>query len=165
MATKIIIHDKIDRRRNTIEDFHDRIDKNSSECWTWLGNLDRDGYGRWNYNGDEWFVHRFSYQLYHGDLQEDLLVMHKCDNPTCCNPDHLKQGTYKENNVDCAQKGRKPKGVKNPNAKLTEYQVLKIRELNAIGISQEELSKIFNTSRRQIHNIIHRIHWGHLDHT
>ena len=143
--------------KNSPEIFESKLDK-SSGCWIWPLNKDRDGYGRTHYLGKEMFTHRLADQLWVGPLERGKVIMHMCDNPPCCNPSHLKQGTRKDNNADCAAKGRKPKGSKNGNAKLTEYQVLKIREWYP-SMSQDELSKIFNISRVQIRKIINFKNW------
>ena len=125
--------------KNSPEIFESKLDK-SSGCWIWPLNKDRDGYGRTHYLGKEMFTHRLAYQLWVGPLERGKVIMHMCDNPPCCNPSHLKQGT------------------KNGNAKLTEYQVLKIREWYP-SMSQDELSKIFNISRVQIRKIINFKNW------
>lgn len=154
-------------RANEIHDFLDKTVLNPSTwCWEYKGVTDRDGYGQFGYANKMWLVHRLAYMLYHHATEEDIagkVVMHLCDNPCCVNPAHLKLGTQKENVADMHQKGRGPnrKGEKNPNSKLTEHQVKKIRELYALGISQEELSKMFNVSRRTIHNIRKNISWTH----
>lgn len=65
----------------------------------------RDGYNRVEY------VHRIAYMEFIGEIPENMLVMHTCDNPICCNPDHLVLGTQQDNMRDCRDKGRlKPRG-------------------------------------------------------
>lgn len=156
------------RRANKMHDFLDRCVLNPSTwCWEWQGTKDRDGYGIFGYENRMRLVHRLAYEFYHQTTEEEMkgkIVMHICDNPSCVNPDHLKLGTQKENIHDCIKKGRRAnqKGEANFNAKLTEYQVKKIRELAEFGMSQEQLSKMFNVSRRTIHNIRKGISWKHL---
>lgn len=145
---------------NSPETIKERIAINNNGCWIWQGFKDRDGYGRMRLRGAERFVHRISYEAWVAPLEDGKVIMHMCDTPACCNPDHLRQGTRADNNADCAAKGRKPKGSKNGNARLTEYQVLKIREWYSQGMSQEELSKIFNISRVQIRKIINYQNWS-----
>lgn len=133
----------------------------NDECWEWQKTLDKDGYGRFWVDGKNQAAHRYAYFLYNGTIDDNLLVMHTCDNPPCVNPHHLKQGTVLDNNRDMFAKGRNRRmnGEKNPMGKLTAYQVKKIRELDKVGLSGMELSRMFNISRRQIYNIVHQLHW------
>jgi len=59
--------------------------------------------------------------------------MHKCDNPVCVNPNHLRVGTIADNNHDAIQKGRNAKGERNGNSKLTSHQVRDMRDLHSTG--------------------------------
>lgn len=82
--------------------------KKRNGCWEWKGQLHPNGYG---YTTDyeknkKMHVHRISYRLFKGDIPKGLYVCHHCDNPRCCNPDHLWVGTAKENMQDAKRKGR-----------------------------------------------------------
>jgi len=96
------------------------------ECWGWLGSFDRGGYGRFDSKG----AHRVSHSLNVGAIPDGMCVLHRCDNPACVNPKHLFLGTCKDNVVDMVSKGRNAKttGEDNFGAKLTNQQVLAIRE-------------------------------------
>lgn len=89
----------------------------NSGCWLWMFAVDEGGYGKFQITnhgaGPKQFhvrAHRFALALRLGKWPGDY-VLHRCDNPCCCNPDHLREGTQKENIADMdrrARRGRKP---------------------------------------------------------
>lgn len=97
-----------------------------NDCWEAQGYLDKDGYASITHKARR--IHRVSYELFIGPIPRSLSVLHKCDNPRCCNPDHLFLGTQKDNVADMIKKGRKDSrfGVRNTQNKLTEQQVFEI---------------------------------------
>ena len=82
-----------------------------SDCWNWLGGR-CNGYGRFMVGRQSLKSYRIAYSLVHGPIPKDgpgyhgWCVMHRCDNPSCCNPNHLVLGTVGDNNRDRQQKGR-----------------------------------------------------------
>lgn len=79
----------------------------STGCWNFLGCKDAGGYGRIRVNYKHWQAHRYSLSLVLGrDIKRGMVVMHKCDNPACVNPEHLLEATQRDNMLDCIQKGR-----------------------------------------------------------
>ena len=77
-----------------------------SGCWEWQGTRTTTGYGRIHYNGKLWLVHRVASRLWLPDFTEDKITRHKCDNPSCFNPEHLRNGTHGQNSLDSILKGR-----------------------------------------------------------
>lgn len=72
-------------------------------------------------------AHRASYSLFNGKIPKGMLVCHKCDNPPCVEPTHLFLGTFKDNAVDCARKGRYAAQMRTHCPKGHEYAVSGIR--------------------------------------
>ena len=87
------------------ERFWSKVNKTDS-CWEWTCSTDRGGYGLFGVNYKQWRAHRFAKHITHGLDDDKPIVMHTCDNPKCVNPDHLVNGTNKENMEDRNRKGR-----------------------------------------------------------
>jgi len=88
-----------------------RVTVDSNGCWLWQGTRTPTGYGTILYRGVNNSVHRVAYQAHNGiRLETEEYVLHRCDVRNCCNPDHLWVGTAKDNNADCASKGRHYEG-------------------------------------------------------
>lgn len=74
-------------------------------CWEFTGTRNEDGYGTIRVDGQSEKAHRVAYRLAVGD-PGDLDVLHRCDNPPCCNPADLFAGTNRDNMIDRQRKGR-----------------------------------------------------------
>lgn len=113
------------RPKNTIEYIFMSLDKTSNPngCWEWTKAKDHDGYGLTRFNGKMIGAHRLSYLAHKGSIPAGLFVCHTCDNPSCCNPDHLWLGTNQENQIDLRDKGFKW----NAASKLNINDILAIR--------------------------------------
>jgi hypothetical protein len=75
----------------------------ADECWPWQASCCSSGYGQIYIKGRLRIATRVIFLLTHGYLP--AVVMHKCDNPPCCNPAHLLPGTKATNNADKMRKG------------------------------------------------------------
>jgi len=141
--------------KNSMEErFLTFINKKENGCWEWNRYLDKDGYGQFkpNKKSNPKRAHRFSYELYVGKIPKGLFVCHKCDNPSCVNPEHLFIGTNKDNVRDMILKNRKPRVV-------NKKQYFEIKKLHTkYKYSDTVLSKLFNVSRGTIYNVLKDIY-------
>jgi hypothetical protein len=132
-----------------------------SECILWDKQVDKDGYGKAKYKGKTWRAHRLVYFLQHGEIPPGMMVLHNCDTPRCVNAEHLFLGSCLDNRKDMLAKRREyvPKGALAGQTKLTEEQVLAIRDSN---LACAKLSKMFGVCRAQIQRIKRRERWAWL---
>ncbi len=115
--------------QNQIARFNEKITRGTpDECWNWTASGLKTGYGRVRINDRAFLSHRVAWALVYGD-PGDFHVLHRCDNPKCCNPAHLFLGTHQENMMDKHSKGRCPGcvGEKNGRAIITREQAEEIR--------------------------------------
>lgn len=108
-------------------------------------------------NGTKKLVHRVSYELHNGPIPDGLCVLHKCDNPKCCNPEHLFLGTQQENMADMHTKGRfvKSKG----NAILNLQKAKEIRQKFIETTTCKELATEYGVHYDTIWKIVRNRRW------
>jgi HNH endonuclease len=132
--------------------------EDSSGCWLWTGTADGRGYGQLSVRGRHRKAHRVSFELEHGPIPNELFVLHRCDKPSCVNPDHLFLGTAADNTADMVSKGRHTFGERAVHAKLKERDVRAIKasaEMNKAlaakyGVNSSLISMI-RTGKRWAH--------------
>lgn len=125
---------------------------------------DDDGYTRIRYNGKHERLFRVLYSRKYGDIPHGMLIRHKCDDPACCNINHLELGTPKDNVSDMIKRGRsrytehKPwfNGTNNKQSKLSDEDVVYIFKS---PLSNGKLSKQFGVSKTTISNIKNKKYW------
>lgn len=123
-----------------MERFWDKTEPEpNSGCWLWTGALKPEGYGTFNFQKKWYRAHRLAWELEIGPIPDGLCVLHKCDVPSCVNPDHLFLGTKADNTADMCRKGRHV-----GNRKLTWEQVAEIR---ASSEPQQSLADRFGVSQ------------------
>ena len=135
-------------RKNTPTDIFKHIDMkggNTDECWTWKGNVNpKDGRPYFTING----LRRPSYAIVleatTGEDQEDRIARHNCDNPICCNPNHLVWGDHQDNMNDMKERERHG---------LPKIVVKAIKKLIENGKTQSEIAKLYGISRETVSSI------------
>jgi hypothetical protein len=124
------------------------------------------GYGAMSVNGRMRTAHRVAWKLYRGDIPKDMFVLHRCDNRICVNPDHLFLGTPQTNADDMVAKGRSPHsrfiGERNGRVKLTEKQVIEIKNRRQQGENWKILAKEYDVSHQTIWKISTGLRWRHI---
>ena len=137
-------------------------------CWVWLASTNSDGYGLFWIGTRIEHSHRMAWVFTNGPIPTRMCVLHRCDNPSCCNPEHLFLGTHADNMRDMANKGRgvgaSQPGPCNPMAKLTWGKVRMMRAMQASDRYQtQELADIFKVDSGHIRNIICGHRWKQRD--
>lgn len=132
-----------------------------NDCWVWYGSCCRGGYGHLKRDRQRTMmkVHILAYELFIGPVPQGLFVCHRCDNPPCCNPDHLFLGTPKDNVQDCIAKGRKRlgkiySGDEHSGTRVSVAQREEIRLRHIDGEHQADLATEFGVTQTRISQII-----------
>src|SRR6185312_6610167 len=137
--------------------------RSENECWPWRGDLDDDGYGVFFYAGRTWGAHELALSFTSGEKRHpELDTCHRCDNPPCCNPSHLRFDTRQSNVDDMRAHDRNIYGSRSRFTKLTESQVLLMRERRALGARQKDLARDFNVSVAAVSAIVRGQNWQHV---
>lgn len=144
----------------TVYRFLSKISKTDS-CWNWTAGLAHHGYGQFRFGQRPWKSHRMSWTIHNGPIPDGLLVLHRCDNRICVNPDHLYLGTTADNTADMMAKNRcarfpMRKGELVPTAKLTKENVAYIR---SVYVKRKQptlatLAKQFGVDPTTIHSVV-----------
>lgn len=133
------------------------------KCWAWRGGKDEHGYGNVMIAGKVIKAPRVAFFLRNGTWPRN--ACHSCDNPSCCNPDHIFDGTRSDNMKDMVSKGRHriAIGEKHGGAVLTDKKVIAMRKEYVLEpISMESLAKKYGCSFGTVQRVIRRKNWRHL---
>lgn len=138
-----------------MERFWSKVDRRGDdECWEWQASRGPDGYGFFWCSDHNERAHRVALELHLGrPLREGYLACHTCDNPPCCNPNHLFEGTHDDNMADKAAKGRAPKTT--GNTRIPDATVEEARRLyETKQYSQRRIADLLGISQSQVGNIV-----------
>jgi len=160
---------RVYKRTAPAERFWRQVDRSGGPdaCWPYLGTKTDKGYGVFRIDskpGGRLGAHRFALQQALGrDISDGSFACHRCDNPSCCNPAHLFEGTQVDNMADMKRKGRAPdpRRIGGPRT-LTEDQVREIRSRCERGEKHQEIADAFGVTRTLITQIRSRRKWAHV---
>lgn len=168
--------------------FESKVDRSGgpTACHPWTAARDFNGYGKFWADGRLRVAHVVAFLMNTGEssLPEDKpCVLHRCDNPPCCNPVHLWCGTKKDNHEDMVAKGRAVYGVgerhgskTHPEAvprgqrhghythpeltpkTITDDQICQAHNLRLNGLSQESIGRIVGISQQSVSRILSGTH-------
>jgi len=150
----------------SIKRFNKKLYKDSiTGCWIFTGTVaSNGGYGQFYFKGKQIYTNRFALMIKLGrELKSRKYALHTCDNPPCCNPNHLYEGTHRKNMSDAAHRNRMigsinsgnfQSGSKHRNALLKDKQVLEIKLAFLSGVTRNELADTYNVSWHIIDNIV-----------
>jgi hypothetical protein len=149
----------------------------------WTGNLGRGGYGRLSLHIDGVSrirsAHHSAWELRSGEkIPKGMMIGHTCDIRACVQAvdegtyevdgilyrrfGHLWLGTVAANNRDRTIKQRQARGATNGNAKLSEADVLSIRQRRREGVLTGVLAAEYRVGRTTIQRIVRGTNWGHI---
>lgn len=169
---RLVVQFKSTPGRSIEERFWEKVDKEGpvpqhrpelGPCWLWRAGRDKSGYGQFRKESTVALAHRVSYELEHGPIDSGVLLRHRCDNPACVNPSHLRPGTQRDNMRDMRSRQRSATGRKNGSVKLTDSDVRQIRLLRQEGRTVTSLAKQFGVSRATVWRVVERKNWQHVE--
>lgn len=148
-----------DYTSKVIDRFWSKVDLSKADedfaCWEWKAGKFKAGYGALLIERKSCYAHRIGYEIAWEESTDGWSVCHHCDNPRCCNPNHLFLGTHYDNMQDKIRKGRQPTGERCSNHKLTDDQVNEIRQRYAAGgTSYSKLAKEYNVDQSFISYLV-----------
>lgn len=149
-------------RRPMSDRFWEKVDRRKhNECWPWLASKNENGYGIFQTGRGEGceLAHRVAFALHTRTWPKEC-ILHSCDNPACCNPNHLREGTPADNSADMVSRKRHRHGERHPTAKLTASEVRKMRELFDVA-TDGAIGMMFNVASETVRRIRIGANWKH----
>ena len=113
-------------------------------------------------NGKYWKISRYIYTQEHGEIPTGMIIRHTCDNPRCINIDHLIIGTKQDNANDKVERNRQIKGAQVASSKLTDQDIINIRNINLKHLKQISIARMYDISKSVVSNILNNKTWKHI---
>ena len=162
------------RMNINVDAFWSKVRKES--CWIWTAAINEKGYGVVGVGGVTKKAHRVAWEIANGPIKHGACVLHRCDNPPCCNPAHLFLGSRADNNADMLAKGRKKvggtvtpvaacayrRGSEHGMSKLTPTIVIEMRRDRAGGMSYSLIAKKYGVVISAAFKACTKKTWSHV---
>jgi len=148
---------------STPKQIFDRHAVVSDGCWEWSGYKNKSGYGFTRVGGrgsKGVLAHRLSWVLHHREIPDGLHVLHRCDNPSCVNPNHLFLGTNQDNINDRVSKGRSSHWIsfairnEHPRMKVTESQLVEMIDRRSRGEKVKDIAAVYGVTKEHASRLI-----------
>lgn len=156
------------RKVDAIERIFSRREILENGCWKYSGFKNEKGYGKIQIGRTPRSVHRIIWAFFNGrEPKANYFICHHCDNPSCFNPDHLFEGTPKDNSQDMIRKGRaflqkNPetyRGKKHPRVRMTKKELELIEKLLKTNMTQKQIGLEVGFSQSKISEIRNKKSW------
>lgn len=148
-------------RGNPRKQLEDNIAKNPvTGCWLWQGSYFPTGYGQFNnkmLQKSPTTSHRASWEIHNGRIPDGLMVLHKCDDRRCVNPEHLYLGTNQDNMIDRSKRGRVHQ------RRLDEGKVREMRQLRQAGWPWRQLAERYGVAMNAVISATMGTSWAYID--
>jgi hypothetical protein len=125
-----------------------------TRCWPFTNKLNSSGRPYFRVQGKNYLAYRLVYELVNGELDAELMILHQCDNPKCCNPAHLKAGTRQQNSDEMKERERHG---------LPHHTVRAIRKLASSGLqTHKDIAELYGIGRSTVTEIVGGVNYGHV---
>ena len=146
-------------KKQTAETFWQKVIKRGdNECWGWNASIGTNGYPQVRWHGKNTHAHRVAAYLVGklDSIDSKKWVLHLCDNPKCCNPNHLQIGDAAENSKQATERKRRNyHGELSPRALFTNKQTQKIRKLYfEKDMTQQQIADLVGAAQTTISRIV-----------
>jgi len=145
-----------------IKRFWAKVDiKEKNMCWEWQACLVK-GYGQFRLNGYTEYAHRLAFMSVNKMKDTNNLILHKCNNSKCVNPNHLYEGDYCDNMKDYYKSNyvNYSKGILNEEAVKVIKWMLKYKPKRGLT---SKLARLHNVNRSLISMINTGKRWSHIE--
>ena len=143
--------------RHALELFEDHLHVDpETGCVEWTGYRNGGGYGFREVGGRMWLMHRAMWTVTNGPIPVGMYCLHRCDNPSCVNVDHLYLGTARDNFDDAVRRGRHIGRVPDWGVRKKRLRKLSDETVRAIRCAegtQQQIADRFGCSRSYVSEI------------